>query len=118
MTTRDDYQPYTRVIASIHDGTTQLGISFHTAELSVLAMTIQGIRPYLCVGSAEGELAITTTGGGPVTAADLALAREIADAATRYRDECERLHAVQTSVPARRGTGGGPGRCTSPAQPA
>ena len=100
MSAHDDYQPYTRVIASVHDGDTRLDVAFYTAELSVMAMTIQGIRPYLCVGSAEGQLAITTTGGGPVTSADLDLAREIADAATRYRDECERLYAVQAIVPA------------------
>ncbi|MER7129430.1 hypothetical protein [Streptosporangium saharense] len=100
MNAHDDYQPYTRLIASIHDGDTRLDVTFYTAELSVMAMTIQDIRPYLCVGSAEGQVAITTTGGGPVTSADVCLAREIATAAARYRDECERLHAVQAIVPA------------------
>ncbi|MEV7011151.1 hypothetical protein [Streptosporangium sp. NPDC051022] len=100
MNTRNDYQPYTYVTASIHNGDTRLDVSFHTAELSVMAMTVQGIRPYLCFGSAEGQLSISTTGGGPVTSADLDLAREIATAANRYRDECERLYAVQAIVPA------------------
>ncbi|GAA3077268.1 hypothetical protein [Streptosporangium carneum] len=100
MSTHDDYRPYTYVTASIHEGNTRLGVSFHTAELSVIAMNVHGIRPYLCIGSAEGQLSISTTGGGPVTSADLDLAREIADAAARYRDECERLHTGQAVVPA------------------
>ncbi|GAA3134511.1 hypothetical protein [Streptosporangium carneum] len=94
-----DYQPYSYVTASIHEGNTRLSVSFHTADLSVMALNVHGIRPYLCFGSTEGELSISTTGGGPVTAADLALAREIADAATRYRDECERLHANRSPDP-------------------
>ncbi|WP_433248632.1 hypothetical protein ACQPYK_00880 [Streptosporangium sp. CA-135522] len=98
MSTRDSYQPYTYITASIHEGNTRLGVSFHTADLSVLAMNVHGIRPYLYFGSAEGQLSISTTGGGPVTAADVDLAREIADAAARYRDECERLHTEQAAV--------------------
>ena len=100
MNTLDDHQPYTYVTATILDGNTRLGVSFHTADLSVIAMNIRGVRPCLCIGSAEGQLSISTTGGGPVTAQDVDLAREIADAAARYRDECERLHTAQAAVPA------------------
>ncbi len=98
MNERDEHKPYTYVTASIHEAITRLGVSFHTADLSVMALTIDDERPFLSIGSSAGEVSISTTGGGPVTAADLALAREIADVAARYRDECERLHTAQANV--------------------
>lgn len=94
-----DHRPYSYVVATVHEGVTQLSVSFHTADLSVMALTIGGVRPALFVGGSEGQVTISTTGGGPVTAADLLLAREIADAAARYRDECERLHTERPPDP-------------------
>lgn len=99
MNEHDEREPYTYVSASIHEGITRLGVSFHTADLAVMALTVDDERPFLSLGSSEGEVSVSTTGCGPVTAADLALAREIADAAARYRDECERLHTAQANVP-------------------
>ncbi|MGW4424545.1 hypothetical protein [Streptosporangium sp. NPDC004631] len=102
-----DHRPYTYLTATVQEGITRLGVSFHTADLSVMALTIGGVRPHLSFGGSEGQLSISTTGGGPVTAADLALAREIADAAARYRDECERLHTDQPPGPDQADQGAG-----------
>ncbi|MEU1735322.1 hypothetical protein [Streptosporangium sp. NPDC020145] len=98
MNARDNHQPYAYLTASVHEGVARLEMAFHTSELSVMALTVEGVRPYLCLSGAEGQVSVSTTGSGPVTSADLFLAREIADAAIRYRDECERLHAAQNTA--------------------
>ncbi|MFF4988653.1 hypothetical protein ACFY19_15750 [Streptosporangium saharense] len=98
MSSSDTYEPYTYLTASVHEDAIRMEVAFCTAELSAMALTVQGVRPCLSFGSAEGQVVISTTGSGPVTSADLCLAREIADAATRYRDECERLHAAQNTA--------------------
>ncbi|MGW4424925.1 hypothetical protein [Streptosporangium sp. NPDC004631] len=100
MNIGDEHKPYTYVTASIDERITRLGVSFHTADLSVMALTVGGVRPALSFGSSEGQVTISTTGGGPVTAADVALAREILQAAARYLAECERLHITGAIVPA------------------
>lgn len=83
-----DHRPYTYLTATVQEGITRLGVSFRTADLSVMALTIGGVRPHLSFGGSEGQLSISTAGGGPVTAADLALAREIADATSTAVTAC------------------------------
>ena len=58
-----------------------------------------GGRPFLHLSSPEAQVVISTTGGGPVTDQDVTLARQIADAATRYLADCERIHAERSPPP-------------------
>ncbi|MFI7152596.1 hypothetical protein ACIBO2_47405 [Nonomuraea sp. NPDC050022] len=76
----------------------RLIVSFHTSEVQVAARVIDERRPYLAFSTSEADVSVSTTGGGPVTDADLALAREIYSAAARYLADCERLHAEQPAT--------------------
>ncbi|MEV1248573.1 hypothetical protein [Nonomuraea sp. NPDC049750] len=76
----------------------RLIVSFHTSEVRVAARVIDERRPYLAFSTSEADVSVSTTGGGPVTDADLALAREIYSAAARYLADCERLHAEQSAT--------------------
>lgn len=96
----DEHHPYTHMSASVDEDTIHLAVSFHTADLGVMVLGVGGKRPTLGFYSAEGEVKISTTGAGPVTARDVLLAREIVSAATYYLAECERLHTAQATVPA------------------
>ncbi|GHH65132.1 hypothetical protein GCM10017673_08650 [Streptosporangium violaceochromogenes] len=95
-----EHRPYTYLTALVDEGRARLVASFCTADLGVMVLGVGGRRPTLSFYSAEGEVKISTTGAGPVTTHDVLLAREIADAAARYRDECERLHTAGAIVPA------------------
>ncbi|MFD8531364.1 hypothetical protein ACFV0L_28480 [Streptosporangium canum] len=92
-------KPYTYLTASIDEGVARLNVAFYTADLQVMVLGVGKGRPTLNFYSAEGELKISTTGAGPVTAADVALARKITDAAACYLAECERLHTQQSTHP-------------------
>lgn len=96
----DEHRPYTYLTASVDEGNVRLVASFYTADLGVMVLGVGGKRPTLGFYSAEGEVKISTTGAGPVTARDVLLAREIVSAATYYLAECERLHTAQATVPA------------------
>ncbi|GAA2876039.1 hypothetical protein GCM10010517_37100 [Streptosporangium fragile] len=88
--------PYTYLRASIDGGVTRLAVSLYTADVGVLAAVTSDRRPFLDLSTSEAQISISTTGGGPVTAQDVALAREIVTAATRYLADCEHLHAEQS----------------------
>ncbi|MEV4363284.1 hypothetical protein [Nonomuraea sp. NPDC049625] len=92
--------PYTYVTLSVRpESTPHVGVSFHTSDLKVRAgLLLSGPRPYLEFNSQEADVHISTTGAGPVTDADLAIAREIFAAAARYLAECEQLHAEQSAT--------------------
>jgi len=92
-----EHRPYTYVTLSMRpESTPQVGVSFHTPGLKVCAgLLLNKPRPYLEFSSHEANVHISTTGAGPVTDADLAIAREIFAAAARYLADCEQLHAEQ-----------------------
>ncbi|MEU8319699.1 hypothetical protein AB0C33_15130 [Nonomuraea sp. NPDC048881] len=91
--------PYTHVTLSMEPKSTPyVGVSFHTPDLRVRAgLLLSSPRPYLELHSHEANVHISTTGAGPVTDADLNIAREIFNAAARYLAECEQLHAEQSA---------------------
>ena len=91
--------PYTYVTLSMaHAQRSRLNVSFHTSEVRVRAHVIDERRPYLAFTKSEADVSVSTTGGGPVTDADLTLAREIYSAAARYLADCERLHTAQSAT--------------------
>ncbi|GAA2875320.1 hypothetical protein GCM10010517_36180 [Streptosporangium fragile] len=92
----NEHTPYTHVTAAIDEGITRLNVSFRTPYLRVMVLNVGDRRPVLGLYGSEGEVSISTTGGGPVTERDVTLARELADATARYLADCERLHADQT----------------------
>ncbi|MEV0419367.1 hypothetical protein [Streptosporangium canum] len=94
-----DRKPSTHVTAAIREGVTRLDIAFYTPYLQVMVLGVGSTRPILDFYSPEGQVSISTTGAGPVTANDVTLAREIADAAARYLAECERLHTEHPTDP-------------------
>ncbi|MEV4074790.1 hypothetical protein [Nonomuraea fuscirosea] len=92
--------PYTYVTLSLRpESTPHVGVSFHTPNLKVRAgLLLSSPRPYLELCSHEAAVHISTTRAGPVTDADLTVAREIFNAAARYLAECEQLHAEQSAT--------------------
>ncbi|MFI6183979.1 hypothetical protein ACIA8R_51200 [Nonomuraea sp. NPDC051191] len=90
-------RPYTYVTLSIRpDSEPHVRVSFHTPGLRASAgLLLENPRPYLEFTSSEANVHISTSGAGPVTDADLAIAREIFTAAARYLADCEQLHAEQ-----------------------
>ncbi|MGW0192085.1 hypothetical protein [Nonomuraea sp. NPDC003201] len=91
-------EPYTYVSMSLHGrDRAQLNVSFHTPRIRLENLVIQGTRPLLSMSTPEADVSISTTGGGPVTDQDLAVARALLDAATCYLADCERLHAIESS---------------------
>jgi hypothetical protein len=99
------HDPYTYITLSLDQGTEpRMSVSFHTAALSVVAGVTDKQRPYLFLSSREASVHLSTVGGGPVTDADLAVARELSSAATRYLAECERLHTAQSARASAGGT--------------
>ncbi|MFG2071267.1 hypothetical protein SAMN05421874_1467 [Nonomuraea maritima] len=92
-----EHTPYTYVTLSLRpESTPHVGVSFHTPGLKVRAgLLFDSPRPYLELCSYEANVHVSTTGAGPVTDADLAIAREIFTAAARYLADCEQLHAEQ-----------------------
>lgn len=91
--------PYTYVTLSMRpDSDPHVGVSFHTPGLRVSSgMLLSNPRPYLELSSREANVHVSTTAAGPVSDADLAIAREIFNAAARYLADCERLHAQATT---------------------
>ncbi|MEV0169321.1 hypothetical protein [Nonomuraea fuscirosea] len=94
-----EHLPYTRAVVTVDEDSTRLDTSFRTPHLSVTVLGTDGGRPFLHLSSREAQVVISTTGGGPVTEQDVTLARQIADAATRYLADCERLHIEQSTHP-------------------
>ncbi len=92
-----EHRPYTYVTLSLRpDSDPHVGVSFHTPRLRIRAgLLTSNPRPYLEFVSHEANVHISTTGAGPVTDADLGIAREIFNAAARYLADCECLHAEQ-----------------------
>ncbi|GAA4530273.1 MULTISPECIES: hypothetical protein [Nonomuraea] len=92
-----EHRPYTYVTVSLRpDSDPHVGVSFHTPRLRIRAgLLTSSPRPYLEFASHEANVHISTTGAGPVTDTDLAIAREIFNAAARYLADCECLHAEQ-----------------------
>lgn len=94
--------PYTHLTLSLQDQTARLVVSFHTPKLLVSTLLVDGSRPMLDISTPEANVSISTTGGGPVTADDVAVAQKIFTAAARYLAECERLQVrpdEQTATP-------------------
>jgi hypothetical protein len=92
-------RPYTYVTLAIEpDSAPRLGVSFYTSDLHVSAGTLDKPRPYLELSSDQARVSVSTSGGGPVTDADLTTAREIFNAAARYLADCERLHTGQSAT--------------------
>ncbi|WP_067179899.1 hypothetical protein [Microtetraspora niveoalba] len=90
--------PYTYVTMSLSPGgPTYLGVSFHSPELRVRASVLTTGRPYLDISSNTVTVTVSTTAAGPVTTADLDIARQIHRAAARYLADCERLHHEQSA---------------------
>ena len=88
--------PYTYVtMVMTADKRPSLNIAFHTADLWIDGSVIDDRRSYLSLNTSEARVAVTTTGGGAVTDADLATARKLASAAARYLADCKRLHTEQ-----------------------
>ncbi|MEU6713752.1 hypothetical protein ABZ897_19930 [Nonomuraea sp. NPDC046802] len=86
--------PYTYITLSMQpDEPTHVDVSFYTSGLQARSSVINERRPSLSIISRDAKVAVSTTGGGPVTNADLAIAREIFTAAAQYLADCERLHA-------------------------
>ncbi|SNT62870.1 hypothetical protein SAMN05216276_109417 [Streptosporangium subroseum] len=98
-----EHLPYTRAVVTLDEDGTRLDTSFRTPHLSVMALGAEGGRPFLHLYSPEAQVVISTTGGGPVTEQDVTLARQIADAATRYLADCERIHIEQSTNPGQTG---------------
>ncbi|WP_371781250.1 hypothetical protein [Streptosporangium subroseum] len=92
-----EHLPYTRAVVTLDEDGTRLDTSFRTPYLSVSALGAEGERPFLHLSSREAQVVISTTGGGPVTEQDVTLARQIAEAATRYLADCERIHLEQST---------------------
>ncbi|GAA1672477.1 hypothetical protein GCM10009733_082050 [Nonomuraea maheshkhaliensis] len=94
-----EHRPYTYVTLSMQpDSTPHVGVSFYTSGLKVrVGLLLSNPRPYLDFTSQEANVHISTTGAGPVTETDLAIAREIFSAAARYLADCEQLHAEQAN---------------------
>ncbi|MFF3671357.1 hypothetical protein [Microtetraspora malaysiensis] len=91
--------PYTYVTMSIDPGApAYLAVSFYTPELRVGASVLDPGRPYLSIESDEADITVSTSGAGPVTTADVDIARQIFNAAARYLADCERLHNEQQSA--------------------
>ncbi|MEU7828447.1 MULTISPECIES: hypothetical protein [unclassified Nonomuraea] len=92
-----EHRPYTYVTLSMRpDSDPHVGASFHTPRLQIRAgLLVSNPRPYLEFASHEANVHISTTGSGPVTDADLSIAREIFNAAARYLADCELLHAEE-----------------------
>jgi len=91
-----NHDPYTFVTLSMSQAETpRLVVSFHTDDVRVHARVIDERRPYLALSTPEANVSVSTTGSGPVTEADLTLARTIYNAAALYLADCERLHAQQ-----------------------
>ncbi|MFI6455857.1 hypothetical protein ACIBF6_30355 [Streptosporangium amethystogenes] len=94
-----EHQPYTRASISLDADGTRLDISFRTPDLSVMALGAESGRPFLNLSTAQAQVVISTTGGGPVTERDMTLARQLADATARYLADCERLYTEQSTNP-------------------
>ncbi|MET7327434.1 hypothetical protein [Nonomuraea sp. NPDC005650] len=92
--------PYTYATLTMRpDNAPHLAVSFYTPKLRVSSgMLLSNPRPFLEFTSHEANVHISTTGAGPVTDADLAIAREIFTAAARYLADCERLHTDQSAA--------------------
>ncbi|MCA2229015.1 hypothetical protein [Nonomuraea aurantiaca] len=91
-------QPYTyTTLAMYGNDKPQLSVHFHTSDMRVGTLLVEGLRPVVHLSTCEADVMISTTGGGPVTDQDVSLARELLDAATRYLADCERLRADQSS---------------------
>ncbi|MGW5490342.1 hypothetical protein ACWEU6_34320 [Streptosporangium sandarakinum] len=91
--------PYTYLTGVLHNGTTRLDLTFSTPDIGVLTAVTASGRPFLKLTTSEAQITITTTGSGPVTASDVALAKEIAAAAVRYLGDCVRIHSEQDPGP-------------------
>ncbi|MCA2229639.1 hypothetical protein [Nonomuraea aurantiaca] len=92
-------EPYTYVTLSMPSADRpHVAVSFYTHEVRTRAGVIDERRPYLAVSTSEANVSISTTGGGSVTVADLALARDIYAAAAQYLADCERLHTRQSAT--------------------
>ncbi|MEW9531907.1 hypothetical protein [Microbispora sp. NPDC049125] len=86
--------PYTFVNMSMDPGQRpRISVSFYTSGLRLRARVLESGRPYLALESDEVEVSVSTTGAGPVTTADVEVARQIFNAAARYLADCQRLHA-------------------------
>lgn len=89
--------PYTYVTIALPAGESpRIGVTFHTADLRVSTYLVDSGRPYLDLCSDEARISISSSGSDRVTDADVALARELHQAAARYLADCERLHAQAT----------------------
>jgi hypothetical protein len=91
--------PYTYLTLSLQpDKKPQVGVSFYTSRLRIRAGLLDNPRPFLELDSDEAHIHLSTTGAGPVTAADLAIARDLYAAAARYLADCERLHTTEDTA--------------------
>lgn len=90
--------PYT-YIASTGKGGCSYGVSFYDARLRASAGVVaEEFRPYLYLGTRNAEVTVSTTGGGPVSLADVETAERILRAAKRYRDLVKLAYKRQTNA--------------------
>lgn len=98
--TRAENKPYTCVETTDKPGPGRLhGVSFYDSRVRASAGLVDGEwRPYLYLGSRYAEVTVSTTGGGPVSPADVEAAERIARAAASYRDLIKLAYKRQNSA--------------------
>jgi hypothetical protein len=93
--TQAESKPYT-YIATSNKGGCSYGVSFYDARMRASAGVVaEEFRPYLFLGTRNVEVTVSTTGGGPVSLADVETAERILRAAKRYRDLIRLAHKRQ-----------------------
>lgn len=86
---RDPYTDVRLLLSSGHPA--NVGIAFYSPDVRASAWVLESGRPYFAISSPSVDVTISTTAAGPVTPRDVEIARQIAQAASRYLAECERL---------------------------
>lgn len=93
--------PYSTITLTLReDGGTRVDLSFHTTVRARALIVKVDDRPFLSLESEEAQISVSTCGGGLVTDKDVAVAREIFNAAARYLADCERLNTSPLVVEA------------------
>jgi hypothetical protein len=75
------------------------GVSFYDSRVRASAGVVkEEFRPYLYLGTSHAEVTVSTTGGGPVSLADVEAAERIARAAKTYRSLIRLAYKRQMSA--------------------
>ncbi|TDD24590.1 hypothetical protein [Nonomuraea diastatica] len=88
--------PYIYVTVSMRpDQRSRISVAFNSAQLRARAWLGDSGKPCFDLDTSDASVTVSTV--GPVTDDDLAVAREIFNAAARYLAGCERLHSEQSA---------------------